>query len=53
MTKIEIKFTKRQLELIQYACELSQDGRRVKDAKGMRAIVIKLYKLGIICGGID
>ena len=53
MNKIEVKFTKRQLELIQYACEVSQDGRRVKDAEGMKAIVIKLYKLGIINRGID
>ena len=43
-----IRFTKRQLELIYYACELSQDGRNYKDQVGLSAIVEKLSKAGVI-----
>ena len=45
--KKEIKFTKRQLELIAYACELAVDGIKYKDQLALEAIVVKLVKAGV------
>lgn len=53
MKRISIKFTVRQLELIQFACDLSQDGRRIKDRDGLDAISRKIEKLGIYWKGIN
>jgi hypothetical protein len=40
-----LKFTQRQLELMQYACELTLDGRTSKDQLTLSSIVWKIQDL--------